>query len=84
MKNWRRILWPLVPLYALVTATRNWLFDLGLLRSHSFDIPVIVIGNLSTGGSGKTPMAEFLLNKLHHIIPVLSAVVTDETPRASG
>ncbi len=64
MAVWRKILWPLVPLYALVTAIRNKLFDLGWLKSHGFEIPVIVVGNISTGGTGKTPCVEFLISQL--------------------
>ena len=40
------------------------LFDTGITKSFSFDMPVIVIGNLSAGGTGKTPMAEYLLSLL--------------------
>jgi tetraacyldisaccharide 4'-kinase len=64
MSSWRKILWPLVPVYALITGLRNKLFDLGILHSQSFQTPLIVVGNLSTGGSGKTPMTEFLLQRL--------------------
>lgn len=64
MSSWRQILWPLVPLYALATGLRNKLFDLGILPTRSFNTPIIVIGNLSTGGSGKTPMTEFLMKNL--------------------
>ncbi len=40
---------------------RNWAFDKGILPSQSFEIPLISVGNLSTGGTGKTPMTEFLI-----------------------
>src|SRR5687767_13203896 len=64
MKWLRHLLWPLGILYGLLTWLRNKLFDLGWLRSSSFDIPIIAIGNLSTGGSGKTPHTEYLLSLL--------------------
>ncbi len=44
---------------------RNWLFDVGVLRQHSFAIPVISVGNLTVGGSGKTPHVEYLIRLLY-------------------
>ncbi len=43
---------------------RNVLFDYGILKSHSFTLPIIAIGNLSTGGTGKSPMVEYLVRLL--------------------
>ncbi len=62
--EWRRLLWPFSLIYDSITSVRNSAFDRGVLSSRSFNIPVIAIGNLSTGGTGKTPMAEFLLDRL--------------------
>ncbi len=62
--NWRRLLFPFSILYDGITRFRNFLFDKKILRSQSFDIPIISIGNLSTGGTGKTPMTEFLIENL--------------------
>ena len=46
----------------LIVFVRNWLFDKEIIPSKSFDIPIICIGNLSVGGTGKTPHTEFLLS----------------------
>ena len=58
------ILIPLSWLYAFVANVRNWLYDKNMLKSKSFKLPVIVVGNLSAGGSGKTPHVELLLSIL--------------------
>ena len=60
----RKILFPLAFLYWLITYVRNWLYDLDVLRSYSFDIPIIAVGNLSVGGTGKTPQIEYLIRLL--------------------
>lgn len=60
----RKILFPFSLLYWTVTAVRNLLYDRGIFTSHSFDVPVIAIGNLSTGGTGKTPQTEYLIRLL--------------------
>ncbi|MCL4127365.1 UNVERIFIED_CONTAM: hypothetical protein GTU68_018251, partial [Idotea baltica] len=60
----RKILFPIVPVYYSVTWLRNKLFDAGLKKSVSYNFPVICVGNLSTGGTGKTPMIEYLIRLL--------------------
>lgn len=57
-------LYPFSLIYGLVTFIRNWLFDQEILPSTSFEIPVICIGNLSVGGTGKTPHTEFVIRTL--------------------
>lgn len=52
---------PLSWLYGLGVRLRNHLFELGILKSRSFDIPVISVGNITVGGSGKTPHVEYLI-----------------------
>lgn len=59
------LLWPLSKVYGWITAVRNYMFDKGiLLHQTTFDIPVIVVGNICIGGSGKTPHCEYLVDRL--------------------
>lgn len=60
----RKILFPFAILYGFITTIRNFLFDKGILKSTTFDIPVIAVGNLSVGGTGKTPQIEYLIRLL--------------------
>lgn len=60
----RKILFPFAILYGFITSIRNYFFDKGILKSTSFDIPVIAVGNLSVGGTGKTPQIEYLIRLL--------------------
>jgi len=60
----RKILFPLAVLYGWITQFRNFLFDTGVFKSYTFDLPVIAVGNLSVGGTGKTPQIEYLIRLL--------------------
>ena len=60
----RKILFPLAFLYWLITFIRNWLYVKGIFKSSSFNIPIIAVGNLSVGGTGKTPQIEYLIRLL--------------------
>ena len=55
---------PLSWLYGIGVRVRNQLFELGILKSRSFDTPVIGVGNITVGGSGKTPFVEHLVRLL--------------------
>ncbi len=68
------ILYPFAVLYDGVTRIRNYMYDRGLKPSMGFDLPVISVGNLSVGGTGKTPMIEYLIRLLtpEHKVGVLS------------
>ncbi|MDN3643443.1 tetraacyldisaccharide 4'-kinase [Lutimonas halocynthiae] len=61
MNSLRKILFPFALIYGLITSIRNLAFDIGFLRSRTFDVPTIVVGNLSVGGTGKSPMIEYLV-----------------------
>jgi tetraacyldisaccharide 4'-kinase len=56
---------PLSWVYGLVVKARNLMFDIGVLKSRSFQVPVISVGNLTVGGTGKTPHVEYLIELLH-------------------
>ncbi|MFW6096184.1 MAG: tetraacyldisaccharide 4'-kinase [Bacteroidota bacterium] len=58
------ILLPASFIYGFFVAIRNKLYDFGVFSSHSFRIPVIAVGNITVGGTGKTPHTEFLANLL--------------------
>jgi tetraacyldisaccharide 4'-kinase len=60
----RYLLFPFAIVYGLITSIRNFLYDNGILKSYSFDIPIIAVGNLSVGGTGKTPQIEYLIRLL--------------------
>lgn len=60
----RYLLFPFSVLYGWITSTRNFLYDKGFFKSYSFDIPIIAVGNLSVGGTGKTPQIEYLIRLL--------------------
>ncbi len=61
---------PLSWLYGLAVSLRNWLFNVGLLHQQSYDIPVIAVGNITVGGTGKTPHVEYLVRLLHKLTKV--------------
>lgn len=60
----RILLFPFTGLYYLITQIRNYLYDQGQRPSVKFELPVICVGNLSVGGTGKTPMIEHLIRLL--------------------
>lgn len=70
----RKLLFPFALIYWLITALRNYFYNNGIFKSYSFPVPVIAIGNLSTGGTGKTPQTEYLIRLLsaHYRVATLS------------
>ena len=66
VRPFRIILLPFALLYWLIVWLRNKLYDLKIIRSTSFGLPVISVGNLSVGGTGKSPMVEYLVELLMH------------------
>ena len=68
-KPFRYLLSPIAVVYGAGIRMRNWLFDKKILKSASFNFPLICIGNLATGGTGKTPMTEYLVEMLKNLYP---------------
>src|SRR5450432_1223060 len=66
LKPVRMLMLPFSLVYGLIIYIRNWMFDRNILRSASFNLPLICIGNLAVGGTGKSPMVEFLIGKLRN------------------
>ena len=74
MRLLRLLAFPFSLVYGLVVYLRNLLYDFGVFKSVSFKTPIVCIGNLSVGGTGKTPMVEFVLHllKSNYKVAVLS------------
>jgi tetraacyldisaccharide 4'-kinase len=64
MKLVRFLLFPFAVLYGIITSVRNIAYNTGLVRATSFDLPIIAVGNLSVGGTGKSPLVEYLIRLL--------------------
>ncbi|HVY75062.1 MAG TPA: tetraacyldisaccharide 4'-kinase [Puia sp.] len=64
LKPVRVLLLPFSFIYGLVVIVRNWLFDKKIMHSASFNLPLICVGNLAVGGTGKSPMVEMLIGRL--------------------
>jgi tetraacyldisaccharide 4'-kinase len=64
LKSFRILLLPFSLVYWLVIFIRNWMYNKKILHSTSFALPLICVGNLSVGGTGKSPMVEYLVRLL--------------------
>lgn len=65
LRSFRILLLPFALLYGLAITIRNWLFDKKIIKSATFNFPLICVGNLSVGGTGKSPMVEYLIQTLN-------------------
>src|SRR6478672_9534513 len=91
LKSFRILLLPFALIFWIAVAIRNWMYDKKILKSTSFGLPLICVGNLSVGGTGKSPMVEYLVLHLKNRFKVATlsrgykrktrgyALATDET-----
>lgn len=70
LKSFRILLLPFALIYGFLVWVRNWLYDKGINEPVSFGLPLICVGNLSTGGTGKSPMVEYLVLHLKNLYKV--------------
>jgi len=66
LKSFRYLLLPFSLIYGGIVWLRNWCYDKNIFRSASFNFPVICVGNLAVGGTGKTPMTEYIIRLLQN------------------
>ncbi|MFL9484155.1 tetraacyldisaccharide 4'-kinase [Chitinophagaceae bacterium LWZ2-11] len=64
LKSFRIVLFPIALVYGLIVKVRNFLFNKGYLKSTTFNFPIICVGNVAVGGTGKSPMTEYLIDLL--------------------
>jgi tetraacyldisaccharide 4'-kinase len=64
LRSFRLLLFPFALVYGLVLRLRNYLYDKQFIRSTAFNLPIICVGNLSVGGTGKSPMVDYLASML--------------------
>lgn len=62
--NIRKVLYPFSLLYGLITSLRNKLFDWQVLESKQYNLPIVSVGNITVGGTGKTPLTEYIIRLL--------------------
>lgn len=81
MKLLRKLLFPFAVLYGWIIGFRNFLYNKGVLESRGYKTPLVCVGNLSVGGTGKSPMIEYLISFLKddYRIAVLSRGYKRET-----
>lgn len=70
----KAILTPCSYVFKAIVGVRNFLFNAGVLKQKEFDVPIIVVGNLAVGGTGKTPHTEYIVSRMcvHYKMAVLS------------
>ena len=80
----RFLLLPFSILYGVIIDIRNWCFDIGIFKSFKFPVPVISIGNITAGGTGKTPFAIYLAELLKNDYTKIAAVSRGHGRQSKG
>jgi tetraacyldisaccharide 4'-kinase len=70
--KWKILLYPFSLIYGVITGIRNFMYNINILPRHEFSIPVICVGNITVGGTGKTPHTEYLISLLKEFFKVAS------------
>ena len=70
MRKWFKylfkiLLFPLACLYGAIVRLRHWCYNVGIFKEHTFAVPTICVGNVAVGGTGKSPMVEYLIRRWH-------------------
>ena len=65
MKHLKFLLFPFALLYGAIVCLRHWCYNTGIFKEHTFAVPTICVGNVAVGGTGKSPMVEYLVRQLH-------------------
>lgn len=63
---WLYLLWPLSIIYYFVTQLRRYFYQTGIFKVHKLDVPVVVVGNITVGGTGKSPLVCHLIESLRN------------------
>lgn len=78
------LLWPFSLLFRLITSVRRMLFCCGVLKTEKFSVPVVIVGNISVGGNGKTPVVVYLVQRLTEMGYVVGVASRGYGGRAPG
>ena len=70
LRSFRLFLFPLAIIYGRILALRNWLYERKIIGAVTFNLPIICVGNLSVGGTGKSPMVDYLVTFLKNEYPI--------------
>lgn len=70
LRSFRLFLFPLAIVYGRILSLRNWLYNRKIIGTVTFNLPIICVGNLTVGGTGKSPMVDFLVGFLKNNYPL--------------
>jgi tetraacyldisaccharide 4'-kinase len=80
LKSFRYILLPFSFIYGSIIWVRNKLFDKNILHAATFNFPLICVGNLAVGGTGKTPMVEYLIKDSQSLMIIQQLLILVMSP----